>query len=658
MKNMKLSTKLYVSFALVLLILAGIAANSVLSVDGLTSAGNEAVVAGAHSKFMVEKEVDHFKWIGAVKDLFLKNQSTLHVQLDPHKCGLGKFLYGEGAKKLAKGNPELAKLLEEIKIPHAELHKSAAHIKEAWQQNHPGLSLTLAARLDDHRRWAANLVESIIENQEVTAQIDPKKCAFGKWLNSSATRQMMEKWPKFAAIMEIVIKHHDRLHETAQLVKQAPTQEAKIGVYVKKTLPELQQVAVLFDQAMRLEESLNKAQKGANQIFDKQTLPALAATQGKLKKITETLSQEQTAAQKNMDFTGKQTKWIAMVVSGCGILLGILLAFFLTRSITKPINRVVDGLNAGSDQVAAASQQVSGSSQTLAEGASEQAAALEETSSSLEEMTSMIKQNADNAGQADNLMKETSQVMSGASESMHKLISAMNNITAASDETSKIIKTIDEIAFQTNLLALNAAVEAARAGDAGAGFAVVADEVRNLAMRAAEAAKNTGSLIEGNITEIKQGHELVVATEESFKQVQESAGKMGELISEISAASSEQAQGIEQINKAAHEMDKVTQQVAANAEESAAASEELSAQAETMRGYVSDLAALVGGKNGKSADRGKVKASPKAKGPRFQGMLPAPDSRAGNQAKAKNKPGGKTAARDTLPLDDEDFKDF
>ena len=164
----------------------------------------------------------------------------------------------------------------------------------------------------------------------------------------------------------------------------------------------------MFGQAMKLEEDLNKAQKDANHIFESKTLPALAATQGKLKKITDTLSKTQSAAQANMDSNGKQTKWMAIVVSACGILAGMLLSFFLTRSITKPINRVVDGLNAGSDQVAAASQQVSGSSQTLAEGASEQAAALEETSSSLEEMTSMIKQNADNASQADGLMKETS----------------------------------------------------------------------------------------------------------------------------------------------------------------------------------------------------------------------------------------------------------
>jgi methyl-accepting chemotaxis protein len=181
---------------------------------------------------------------------------------------------------------------------------------------------------------------------------------------------------------------------------------------------------------------------------------------------------------------------LMLLFSGSAMLLGILIAFFLTRSIVKPINRIIAGLNDGSEQISSASSQVSGASQQLAQGASEQAAALEETSSSLEEMASMTRQNADNANEANLLINDTGRVVEQANDSMTELTGSMKDISAASDETAKIIKTIDEIAFQTNLLALNAAVEAARAGEAGAGFAVVADEVRNLAMRAADAAKN------------------------------------------------------------------------------------------------------------------------------------------------------------------------
>jgi len=268
---------------------------------------------------------------------------------------------------------------------------------------------------------------------------------------------------------------------------------------------------------------------------------------------------------------------------------------FFARSITGPIGKATAQLTEGSAQVADASTQVATASQSLAEGASEQASSLEETSSSLEEMSAMTRRNADNASQADGLMRTANDVVKNANGAMSELTVSMNEISTASGETSKIIKTIDEIAFQTNLLALNAAVEAARAGEAGAGFAVVADEVRNLALRAAEAARNTSTLIEDTVKKVKHGSDLVVKTSESFAKVTDSTTKVGELVEEIAAASKEQSQGIDQINQAVTQMNTVIQTTAANAEESSAASEEMNAQAEQMRQVAAELMAIVGG---------------------------------------------------------------
>jgi methyl-accepting chemotaxis protein len=224
------------------------------------------------------------------------------------------------------------------------------------------------------------------------------------------------------------------------------------------------------------------------------------------------------------------------------------------------MNRICDDMG---DRIG----EISMTSSSLAEGSGEQAAALEETSSSLEELTSMTRQNADNSNEANVLMGGVKNVVGEADKSMTELTVAMEEISTASDDTSKIVKTIEEIAFQTNLLALNAAVEAARAGESGAGFAVVADEVRNLAMRSADAAKNTSVLIEDTVKKVKEGSDLVVRTNENFNEVSVTVGKVAELIGEVSAASQEQSQGINQINIAVAEMDKVTQQNAAAAEE-------------------------------------------------------------------------------------------
>jgi methyl-accepting chemotaxis protein len=303
---------------------------------------------------------------------------------------------------------------------------------------------------------------------------------------------------------------------------------------------------------------------------------------------------------------------ILMVAIGF-LTLTVLGVLWFARSITMPINRVVALMNAGAEEVASASGQVSAASQSLAEGSSEQAAAIEETSSSLEEMASMTRQNADNANQADQLMKDANQIIDEANQSMDQMTTSMAQITQTSEETQKIVKTIDEIAFQTNLLALNAAVEAARAGEAGAGFAVVADEVRNLAIRAAEAAKNTSTLIEDSVKRIKEGSSLVETTNSAFDKVAQSSSKVADLVAEISAASTEQAQGIEQVNKAVSEMDQVVQQNAANAEESASASEEMNAQAEQMKAVVMELVAIVGGSDKQTAAAPKHHVTAKAK---------------------------------------------
>ncbi|MBM3324237.1 MAG: hypothetical protein FJY66_01065 [Calditrichaeota bacterium] len=277
--------------------------------------------------------------------------------------------------------------------------------------------------------------------------------------------------------------------------------------------------------------------------------------------------------------------------------VGTTITLLVTGNIRRAMTSIIAPARGVADQVAAVAGQVSASGKSLAEGAGEQAASVEETSSSLEEMSSLTRQNADNAKSAAGLMNEAKNLVDKAANSAGDMDKAMKEIKAASDQTSKIVKTIDEIAFQTNLLALNAAVEAARAGEAGKGFAVVAEEVRNLAMRSAEAAKSTSALIEDTVNRISGGVQTVEGLKTALDEVTGSTAKVAGLVTEIAAASDEQAQGVEQVNLAINQMDKVTQQNAANAEESASASEELAGQADIMRESLKDLLVLVKGAN-------------------------------------------------------------
>lgn len=584
--------------------------------------------------FVLQREIEHLQWIETIQKTMLENGDAIRVETDPAKCSLSRWMAGEQGRAVAGSDPVLGSLMAEMAEPHQRLHASATELAAVYRPVHPGLHSALFRMLDDHRRWAADLYKTFTEGRKMDLETDPDKCSFGTWLASDEVTGLMAGDPVLKDILTRVREPHALLHasgvEIRNEVENLYLAQAKI-LYKEKTKPYLETVAGLFDEAIAHEEellndrekaidilnretlvafdafhgllnqmqtraqALLEGQKNAADIYAKETIPELRIVFSLLSELRKTARQHVLSDHAMVSAAGDTRRNIA-IVSLIAVAAGIFFAVIMAKSIITALRIISDGMNESAEQVAAVSGQVSSASQAVADGSSDQATSMEETASSMEEMAAMTRQNAKHSSMADDVMKDAHDVFKTAGGTMERLTHSMADISAASQETSKIIKTIDEIAFQTNLLALNAAVEAARAGEAGAGFAVVADEVRNLAMRSAGAARDTARLIERTLQKVEEGGGIVSDTQEAFNSAVQRTGKVASLIEEISTASAEQAGGIDQVNLAIAEMDRVIQQNTAVSEESAAASREMSAQAGRLKGYVADLVFMVTGK--------------------------------------------------------------
>ncbi|MDX9973459.1 MAG: methyl-accepting chemotaxis protein [FCB group bacterium] len=606
LKNIKLNGRIVLAFGTILGLFLALGWAVLQSYTLVEKETVRAAQAASFSTFLAEKTGDHIEWAKNLLGTFAGNEAEVGVQTDHTQCKLGTFLDSEDAKAIAASDPQYDALLKKIIEPHERLHTSATAIKEVWVQRHTGLRHMLKDRLDDHRRWAISLANMVMEGTPGQLEVDPGACGLGKYLNGEDYKKVAAGFPEFESNMSTIFAPHERLHQIGgqiiQFLGEGKVEEARTTFRIE-LIPMMAEVEASLRKAIDAESAVETGQQKANEIFQRDTAPALQEVRGVLKEMDERSKELGDVAKTSLETSLSGAERLVLWLSGAAVALSVLTGIWLSRyvkvHVIGPVRAIIDDLTKGAYQVASASSQIAESSQQMAEGASEQASTLEETSAALEEMASMTTQNADNARNVDNMVRDIQNSAREGRTSMDEMDGAIRLIKDSSDQTAKILKTIDEIAFQTNLLALNAAVEAARAGEAGKGFAVVAEEVRNLAQRSAEAAKNTASLIEGAQRNAANGVSVSEQVGLALAHIGDSVDKAAQLVAEVSVASSEQAKGIDQVNTAVAQMDSVTQANAANAEETASASGQLSSQSRELREIVVRLASIVGS-NGSS----------------------------------------------------------
>ncbi|MBF0295396.1 MAG: CZB domain-containing protein [Magnetococcales bacterium] len=671
--NLSLGKKILTGIGVVLLSLIGVAGWSLMGMTRMVDEGMQVVEGNKLRGEILQREVDHLNWANRVGAFINDEKITeIGVQLDHTQCAFGKWFYGEGRRHAEALVPALQTVLAAVEEPHKLLHATARKINEVFKRADMGLPEFLVQREVDHLVWSGKVQDSILQGQkDLTVQLDPTKCGLGKFMFGEEGKKMRASDAELGRMLDEMDPEHRKLHKAGEGIKAALVtgDHALAGKrYQEEVVPALGKVrGVLAKMQERARKNLD-GKSQAEKIFSEETQVHLAAVKKQFHEMNK-LTEEHILSEQQMLGNARNVRGVVVMVALAAIVIGLLLALWISRSITRPIlvslhfaekvangdltavcdcdaNRkdeagrmalalnnmvahlrvVVEEVIQAAETVANGSQELSSNAQNLSTGATEQAASIEETSSAMEEMVSNIQHNTDNAQTTEKIATQAARDALEGGKSVTEAVAAMREIASK-------ISIIEEIARQTNLLALNAAIEAARAGEHGKGFAVVAAEVRKLAERSQTAAGEIGHLSASSV-------EVAERTGQIMSKLVPDIQRTSELVQEIASSSVEQNQGATQINNAIQQLDHVIQRNAGASEEMAATADELSGQAALLR---QSMAFFKIGNSGREAS-GRVALPAVRREPRLE--APVVVKKQGAVASAKALPAPKQATDD------------